>query len=647
MTSLDEASRLILADLDAKLAASEEDIQRLLSRDAVRLQASWGLAQYRIHVEDVIDRSLQLSDFLNSASSMTERVNARMRLLDAAQRGASAAFQRVSDIADLKSCVDGLQNALAMREMASAATYAQRFLKMGPAVQDDANAGRLQLLVDEGASIALSNVQHLLNEGGAAGSGGDGGGGENDAARSTFSEESETRFFEAVRIACLFGKGEDVLRQYSERLQRRVKSEAAWIKDDANAETSEERHSHLVDLLDVVASIIETEEPRATAAFANASLVHRVIEDLQKLVDALAAPELRKLSLILDSIPTDDPKHMDLWLESISVFSRQVELFDAFLREKLDRKHAVSQLRESMVSVMASFVQLSERYLNVTVSRMLSEVDNEYYVDDVFFVVQTAQRRAIESMNSNVLATVVASIAHLLSDVIVPEIVRRGQWNSLEQCAKYATMLVEDLGSSKDQLGEAYADVSRSCTSILHKHIRALAKEFFDTKALILLVPFEKMQFQLDDQLFSLYEAEDPFVSQFTSRLTKLLEDSGISHTLSEDNYDFFLLSVIDILVRRLEKLLFGKAGFTQLGGLQLDKDVRNLSNFFASLCKSSVRDRFQRLSLIASLLSIDKLSEFRDYYSGKSSILDGKDVKLVLRLRVDFGQQAVDRLKV
>jgi hypothetical protein len=60
-----------------------------------------------------------------------------------------------------------------------------------------------------------------------------------------------------------------------------------------------------------------------------------------------------------------------------------------------------------------------------------------------------------------------------------------------------------------------------------------------------------------------------------------------------------------------------GGRGFTQLGGLQLERDVRALVAACAPLSSRTVRDKFARLSQMATALSVESVAEFAEYYCG------------------------------
>jgi hypothetical protein len=51
-----------------------------------------------------------------------------------------------------------------------------------------------------------------------------------------------------------------------------------------------------------------------------------------------------------------------------------------------------------------------------------------------------------------------------------------------------------------------------------------------------------------------------------------------------------------------------------QMGGLLLDKEVRALVGYLTAATSWSVRDRFARLSQIATVLSLERCAEIADY---------------------------------
>lgn len=70
---------------------------------------------------------------------------------------------------------------------------------------------------------------------------------------------------------------------------------------------------------------------------------------------------------------------------------------------------------------------------------------------------------------------------------------------------------------------------------------------------------------------------------------------------------------------------------------MQLDKEIRVLVNYLTSLTTWSIREKFSRLTQIATLLSLEKLSELLDYWDTSANItwrLTPNEVRQILTLR-------------
>jgi hypothetical protein len=52
---------------------------------------------------------------------------------------------------------------------------------------------------------------------------------------------------------------------------------------------------------------------------------------------------------------------------------------------------------------------------------------------------------------------------------------------------------------------------------------------------------------------------------------------------------------------------------FFKLGGLQFDKEVRSLMTYLTNATSLPIRDKFQRLTQIATLLSLEKVNQEND----------------------------------
>lgn len=106
------------------------------------------------------------------------------------------------------------------------------------------------------------------------------------------------------------------------------------------------------------------------------------------------------------------------------------------------------------------------------------------------------------------------------------------------------------------------------------------------------------------------------------------------------------MLCVVQV-IDRLEATMRLKR-FNQLGGLQLDRDVRILTSTLADITQQAVRDHFARLNQMATILSLESVAEFLDYW-GESSTISWRfgeaQVREILQQRTDFLQDQIAAL--
>lgn len=98
----------------------------------------------------------------------------------------------------------------------------------------------------------------------------------------------------------------------------------------------------------------------------------------------------------------------------------------------------------------------------------------------------------------------------------------------------------------------------------------------------------------------------------------------------------------------KLEQIIMKKR-FNHLGGLQLDKELRTLQNYFSSITQKSARDKLARLTQMTTLLCLQRVNEVMDYW-GQGNVtwrLTPPEVRKVLYLRVDFNKDTIAKLKL
>ena len=133
---------------------------------------------------------------------------------------------------------------------------------------------------------------------------------------------------------------------------------------------------------------------------------------------------------------------------------------------------------------------------------------------------------------------------------------------------------------------------------------------------------------------------------------------------LTPDMYTVLVGAVIGAMAGKMESaILRGSSNFTQLGGLQFDRDVRNLIQLLAPIAPGApVRERLGRLTQAAALISFETVDEVAEFYGGggsSPSMTEGgttekslwklapSELRQVMALRVDWLPEDLQRLKL
>jgi hypothetical protein len=127
---------------------------------------------------------------------------------------------------------------------------------------------------------------------------------------------------------------------------------------------------------------------------------------------------------------------------------------------------------------------------------------------------------------------------------------------------------------------------------------------------------------------------------------------------LSAGCFDALVRKVLgEHLLPPLERLVLGNkgAGFSSLGAMLFDKDVRALTGFVSGLTHRPVRDSFTRLSQISLVLTLAEPQEIFEYNWGDNTAGGGKilwsltaeEVRRTMRRRSDWSQDRVMALRL
>eukprot|EP01065_Artemidia_motanka_P025862 TRINITY_DN3080_c0_g1_i1.p1 TRINITY_DN3080_c0_g1~~TRINITY_DN3080_c0_g1_i1.p1 ORF type:complete len:821 (+),score=322.99 TRINITY_DN3080_c0_g1_i1:67-2463(+) len=295
-------------------------------------------------------------------------------------------------------------------------------------------------------------------------------------------------------------------------------------------------------------------------------------------------------------------------------------------------------------------------------------------VDDVFYVLRVSVGRAAHTKNGGIICTVVNLINDVIRDRLLPWIrdrvgmkrdaavmhSRALEWmNAAERAKSYSTKLADEFealckrhfaDSPKDMAKflELAHDIRISAQAVgevldgwTHSVAKAVAKQMTASG----LAVFDELSYELTQEIFLHNEINDPWVREAIARW-----DSTLQHFqkwLNRGNLDDLVAEIVGIVAKQMEASIRRKQ-YNLCGGLQADKDVRAVKQFFSDKTERPVRDRFTRLSHITSLLILDRAQDADELCS--SSLLwrlTPQEAMEVLSLRKDFTREELRRLRI
>ncbi|KAG5177880.1 hypothetical protein JKP88DRAFT_248479, partial [Tribonema minus] len=158
-----------------------------------------------------------------------------------------------------------------------------------------------------------------------------------------------------------------------------------------------------------------------------------------------------------------------------------------------------------------------------------------------------------------------------------------------------------------------------------------------------------QVSYKLTEAQYAVNEASDPWALELATGLLSLLRPYEPPTGLSAAAFARLLALACECAAQRVEAAARRKR-FSQLGGLQLDKDVRALAAAAAERGGPALRAPFARLQQIALLLSLDDVVDAADFWHGGGALrqhLAAGEVKEVLALREDFAPESVAELEL
>ncbi|KAK9878442.1 hypothetical protein WA026_022082 [Henosepilachna vigintioctopunctata] len=369
-----------------------------------------------------------------------------------------------------------------------------------------------------------------------------------------------------------------------------------------------------------------------------------------------------------------------------------------------------SELAQLKHELLSHYLRLEQYFMEESINKAVamdfvdSAQQTSSMVDDTFFIVKKCIRRSISTGNLDGICAIINTACGVLEndfcDVLRSKLkqgypsgyldltqaynvlqssIQQGRLqsgdteqsrtafivalNNADSCTEYVDALCESVlkeieqalpGMNANEHGKlesclsGLSSVTSNLKDIIDYGIQQLRSSVIKPRVNPWVDAFLNISHQFTEEELSVYEAGETFVQTLIMNLESLL--SSFRDVLTESNFDAFVSALTTEVTQRLEKVIL-KSSFNGLGGLILDKEVRSLASYITAATSWSVRDKFARLTQIATVLNLEQVSEITDYWGSHDGALTWRltpsELKSFMLLRTDFKSEDVKRLKL
>uniref|UniRef100_A0A183FUI2 Conserved oligomeric Golgi complex subunit 4 n=1 Tax=Heligmosomoides polygyrus TaxID=6339 RepID=A0A183FUI2_HELPZ len=159
-----------------------------------------------------------------------------------------------------------------------------------------------------------------------------------------------------------------------------------------------------------------------------------------------------------------------------------------------------------------------------------------------------------------------------------------------------------EMGKLEHAVGQL-ADVSRKMHHLATLGMESLCKTAFRPKIKASCDDFVGLPHTITDSQLAEFEAVDPFIEQFNASLDKQI--ASFESVLHTENFQSLLLTVCSEVESQMERVIM-KCSFNRLGGLQLDREFRQLTAYLSGVAGWTARERCARLGQVCRRSSFD-----------------------------------------
>ncbi|KAM6583769.1 hypothetical protein CsatB_010771 [Cannabis sativa] len=649
---------------------------------------------------------------VSSTADLADHVSGKVRELDFAQSRVKSTLQRLDAIVERGNCIDGVKKALESEDYEAAANYVQTFLQIDDKYKDSGSDQREQLIeskkklegivrkrllaaVDQRDHATILRFIQLYTPLGL--------------------EEEGLQVYVGYLRKVIGMRSRLEYENLVELMEQNASGAGQSPVNFVGCLTNlfkdivlavEENHAILKGLCGedgIVYAICELQEE----CDSRGTLILKKYMEYRKLPKLSSEINAQNKNLLTVGVSTEgpDPREVELYLEEILSLMQLGEDYTEFMVSKIKGLTSVdpellpratkafrSGSFSKVVQDITGFYVILEGFFMVENVRKAITIDEHVpdslttsMVDDVFYVLQSCLRRAISTSNISSVIAVLSGASSLLSNEFHEALQQKMRepnlgaklflggvgvqktgteiataLNNMDVSSEYVLKLKHEIEEQCAEVFPAPADREKvkSCLSELgdmsstfKQVLSAGLEQLVGTvtpRIRPLLDNVATISYELSEAEYADNEVNDPWVQ----RLLHAVETNvaWLQPLMTSNNYDSFVHLVIDFIVKRLEVIMMQKR-FSQLGGLQLDRDARALVSHFSGMTQRTVRDKFARLTQMATILNLEKVSEILDFWGENSGPMTWRltpgEVRRVLGLRVEFKPEAIAALKL
>ncbi|XP_067651434.1 conserved oligomeric Golgi complex subunit 4-like [Haliotis asinina] len=324
---------------------------------------------------------------------------------------------------------------------------------------------------------------------------------------------------------------------------------------------------------------------------------------------------------------------------------------DAFFIVKKSVRRTISSSSVDGVCAMLNHActLLEQDFREVLYSRLRSGFPSGFDLQQAYNLVQSSfQQGKLQSSDSEKEKAKILFLTALNNAEVSSEYSKALKTNLEEEVSKLYGQCTEQARAKLESCLSDLGSVSGKFKDVIEFGFSQLTSSVVKPRIKPLVESFLSADHNLTEEDFSNYEANDPWVQNFIMNLDALF--STFKATLTSGNYDHLVNLIVGEITVQLEKAIT-KSTFNRLGGLQFDKELRSLVGYLSSVTTWTIRDKFARITQMATILNLERVSEILDYWGQNSGPLTWRltptEVRQALSLRVDFRIEDVKRLKL